>query len=348
MKREAVSAAALAGLGGRSAIAVMVAWVVLGSAGAVIANPTWLGMLGALIIGPAALAMSILAVAGRSDPMPALSAWLAVVLALLVAVSESWVIEMDGRQPRWTWVVTVAMMSVLVVRGRIVAAVAGHVVASLAHALMPVVAGDGWRGSIASLLIWTSCLFAIGICFALTLRAHSRRISRLRVAGEALAAERAAVEARALESTRLVAELERIAVPRLERIASGGPLDRAEREDILLVEATLRDRVRARILASDVVLEAATRARRTGVEVVLLDDGGLAGAGSGTVEAMHALVARVLDEQRDGTVTVRVVPPGRKHACSIVSTSTSGTRRITVRRGAPIQIEQQVEGPACR
>ncbi|WP_278313100.1 hypothetical protein [Lolliginicoccus levis] len=347
MTRGAVTAAAIAGFGTRAAVGVVVAWVMVGTTGAVIANPTRLGVAGALVIGSATLAMALLAVSGRSEPMRARTAWLVVMLALVVAIAESWVITMQASQPRWAWVVIAAMMAVLACRGRLAEAVVGHVVASVAHAVMPIAAGHGWQGSIVQKLIWTSCLFGIGLGCALTLRSQSRRATRLREAGQALAVEQAALAARERESAALVMELERSAVPGLERIAGGVSLNARERSELLLVEARLRDRVRARILATDAVLEAATRARRRGVEVVLLDDGGLAGASGNEVEAVRALVARVLEAQRDGTVTVRVVPPGRGHACSIVTSSPAGTRRVTVSRGEPIQIDQQAEDPAC-
>ncbi|MBD8505181.1 hypothetical protein HT102_01580 [Hoyosella sp. G463] len=347
MRNDDVSAAAIAGLGTRGAIGVVTAWVVVGTSGAVIANHTWLGAIGALVIGPATLALAILAVSGRSEPIRARRAWLVVGLAMIVAIAEGWVIEMQPSQPRWAWVVIAAMMAVLALRGRTATAITGHVMVSATHALMPVAAGPGWQDSIVPKLIWTSCLFAIGLGCALMLRAQSRRATTLRAAGESLLVERAAVAARERESAALVTELRQSAIPGLERIAGGGPLDARERSELLLIEAGLRDRMRARVLATERVLDAATRARRRGIDVVLLDDGGLSGARSETKDAVDALVARVLDEQGNGTVTVRVVPPGREHACSIVASSPDGARRVTVRQGTPIQIDEESEGPAC-
>lgn len=100
----------------------------------------------------------------------------------------------------------------------------------------------------------------------------------------------------------------REAGPVLRKIAGGGSLTPTERAEIRLLEARLRDRIRATSLAREPVAEACDRARRNGADVLLLDDGG------GAVELPPQLLDRVAEIVRrvaGGRVIVRVLPPGR-------------------------------------
>src|SRR5690606_40103107 len=107
------------------------------------------------------------------------------------------------------------------------------------------------------------------------------------------------------------AELDKVARPILERIAGGADLDPAERRECRLLEAELRDRLRAPELATEEIGRAARVARARGVEVVLLDDGGFADVPDAVREQVVELAVAELTRAESGTVTVRVLPPGR-------------------------------------
>lgn len=93
-----------------------------------------------------------------------------------------------------------------------------------------------------------------------------------------------------------------------------------------LLEAELRDEIRAPFFTGTAVVEAARRARERGVEVLLLDDRGgegPLGTGKRADDHLRALIvertACALDEARAGRVVARVGPTGRRWAATILS-----------------------------
>ena len=93
----------------------------------------------------------------------------------------------------------------------------------------------------------------------------------------------------------------------------------------LLLEAELRDEIRAPYFTGTEVVAAARRARSRGVEVVLFDDRGDASRG-GSTEYEERLRTRIveravaaLDEAGAGRVVVRVCPAGRRWAATILT-----------------------------
>ena len=93
----------------------------------------------------------------------------------------------------------------------------------------------------------------------------------------------------------------------------------------LLLEAELRDEIRAPYFTGTEVVAAARRARSRGVEVVLFDDRGDASR-SGSTEYEERLRTRIveravaaLDEAGAGRVVVRACPAGRPWAATILT-----------------------------
>ncbi|MFE0749651.1 hypothetical protein [Gordonia sp. NPDC058843] len=164
-------------------------------------------------------------------------------------------------------------------------------------------------------------IMIMGSLFSVMLRPMARQIYELREANERQAALDAAAAASAEVRDRRLAALDERARPVLTRIARRETFVADEVVVARLLEAQLRDGIRASGLDLPVVRDAAWRARQRGVHVVLLDDGGLAALDDALAvtarERLATAVAELLDEADDGRVTVRIQPPGRDVLASV-------------------------------
>jgi len=154
--------------------------------------------------------------------------------------------------------------------------------------------------------------------FGLTIRPAARDIFLLREEGTERAAAEAAHRAVLDERDRQLVGLDSLVRPLLERLADPRALTDAERRACGLLEAQLRDSLRARSLAVPMVTAAARAARGRGVDVILLDDHGLDGASEEIVERILTTVTASLDATVDGTLTIRILPPGRSSLMTVV------------------------------
>ncbi|MFM1995271.1 MAG: hypothetical protein RLZZ610_788 [Actinomycetota bacterium] len=177
-----------------------------------------------------------------------------------------------------------------------------------------------WTGLVVltiELITWggTNSLFVSGLGGAVALVAASHVISvgleasakqtaaYLETAKQTQAASAAESAIRQERSERLTATLQG-ALPMLQAIAAGN-LSEADRSEAALLEAELRDEIRGRALI-DPTLKAAVRAARSrGVEVVVLDEGGLNQASESEKQALRTRLAQELDAIQEGRVTIR-------------------------------------------
>jgi hypothetical protein len=161
----------------------------------------------------------------------------------------------------------------------------------------------------------------IGTLFNFGFSRTSARVSALQCVQ--LEKQRLSAEGEASMETRVkrTAHLDRSATAMLIRLSSGTPLSDEDRASCLLLEASLRDSVRARSLHREPVESEANAARFRGVEVTLLDDSGctdLSGIiGARVHERLLAAVAHELRESVSGRLTARVVPMDREILATI-------------------------------
>jgi hypothetical protein len=124
------------------------------------------------------------------------------------------------------------------------------------------------------------------------------------------------------ESTRLMtdslASVTARVRPLLERVASDAPLTELDGVEAGLVEAELRDELRAPFFTGTAVVGSARDARRRGVDVVLIDDGGR-DIGPLIAERIVEEVVGFLRECSHGRAVVRILPPGRALLATLVS-----------------------------
>ncbi len=283
----------------------------------------------------AVAALIVMVVAGAlvlivpGEPLPgAVTVFVAAAGAVATALASADQTSPHARYMVWTTYATSYLLAVLVLRGRMAAAWIG--VAMVAIVL--VVDGvQAWLtpGATVAAIVPVGTVIAISV-FAGIMRSTQRSLRRLHEESSAQAAAEATMVAAEAERTRQLARLDRLARPILERIADGGALTTGEREQCRLLEAELRDGLRAPQLTTDELSGAARGARARGVEVVLLDDGAFDGAAHWLRERVIATAAKELDAANAGSVTVRILPPGRRVLATVLTQAPDHDRRTEI------------------
>lgn len=243
--------------------------------------------------------VSILYYKGLRMPLPLaiFNLILAVILPALVNVS----LDESARGTQATWYVSgvATLMAIVAVRQHKVIAWIGS-----GMLLLQVVS---WGG--------IDYLFQSGLAGALGLvvAAHALSVGLERSASEqetyleiakATEAETAVDTAIRNERSRRLTKTLQGTMPMLEKI-SGGRLSDAERVAARLLEAELRDEIRGRQIINDEVRVAVRQARSRGVEVVLLDEGGLDSSSESELKQIRSRIASELDQVQSGRVTIR-------------------------------------------
>lgn len=161
--------------------------------------------------------------------------------------------------------------------------------------------------------------------FAVIMRPAAADIQRLREVAIAQAARIAATEARRAERDRRRGALRELAWPTLEAVVRREAFSAQQIADVKLTERRLRDSVRARFLNVPAVVDAAWEARARGVDVIMFDDSGMNLSSTSFRDEFCQLAVEWLTRATEGTVTVRVHPPGRSLVGSIVAVAGDGT-----------------------
>ena len=217
----------------------------------------------------------------------------------------------------WMHALGTAILCFLCVRGRTTIAWCGMALMLAAFGVAAIV-GPMRVGVGPQVTLIDIAPLSMATVFSLTLRPSAKLIFDLRRSGARRSAELAAQTAVAAERDAQLAELDKLARPMLDRIAAGDELTAAERESCGLLEAHLRDRLRAPGLAFPEVADAARSARSRGVEVILLDDGAGQPGRSDALDRIRSTVVDILESAVTGAVRVRLLPPNRSAMASVV------------------------------
>ncbi|WP_207840255.1 hypothetical protein [Williamsia soli] len=212
---------------------------------------------------------------------------------------------------------SVVLCSFMCVRGRVALAWLALAGSFLALAVWGVNTGQGPLSAVGQGL-GNVAVMLMATFFAYLLRPAAAAIYELRAQSVRQVAAQAAATASRVERDLQLKRLNTMARPLLEPMTNRTAMTDGQLAEAALVEARLRDGIRARSLAGPVVAAAAWAARERGVRVVLLDDGGLEGAGDSTRTRLTEAVARHLDDAVGGEVTVRVQPPGRPFLVTVI------------------------------
>lgn len=157
---------------------------------------------------------------------------------------------------------------------------------------------SGLTGSF--LLVFAGHALSVGIASA------SKSIAQFNEQTLMLETEKAATTAARIERQALVSKALNGAVPMLQLIRNQhGDLSESQKLDSRMLEAALRDEIRGRGLMNDLIRTAALEARRRGVEVIILDEGGLDKVADEQREEILATVADAIANVGEGRITLR-------------------------------------------
>ena len=288
----------------------------------------WPAVLGALILIAATIALMLV----PGDPLPiwptvALTAAGPTACALVLSVTPA---VLDSSLQTWIHGAGTTIYCYMNVRGRRIAPWIGLAAMVAVFAVWSIRTGHGADYG-ARLVIIDAAPLTMAALLSFTLRPTAKAVFSLRNQTTDRIAELSAQTAAAQERSRQVRHLDTLARPLMERIASGDTLTTADRDQCALLEAHLRDRLRAPLLSTLDLDDAAYHARTRGVEVVFLDDSGPHDPDPAVVDTVHAVASRALTGARNGTVCVRMWPPGRAIVASVLVTDDSGgTERIEI------------------
>ncbi|MEU7144869.1 hypothetical protein ABZ942_35890 [Nocardia sp. NPDC046473] len=253
-------------------------------------------------------------------------------IATLIA-HEQVTAELHAHTSVWTAYTAGSALAMLVLRGRNMLAWTGT-----AATWVAVVLAAGGEPTAYVQAVVPMVNVAIAAVFAAIMRPTLRSLHHLEIESTARAVKQARIDAQNAERKRQLNRLDRRARPMLERIAAAVPFQPEEREECRLLEAELRDELRAPQLSTPELLAAARAARQRGVEVMLLDDGGLETTAALLCTRVRHVATRELDNVRDGHITVRVLPPGRRHLATVLIDEQNGNKRIEIDRAGTVTV----------
>lgn len=229
----------------------------------------------------------------------------------------------------WHWGAITFVLFVLALRRRIGGAWLCYAAMAALTLVWAEAVGRGMTGGL-SLIDRHAGLLLVATLFAVGLRRTGRRTAAITRAQLELTEREAASRAVLAEQAAQTATLDELARPALERIAGPEPLTVAESGEFVLLEALLRDRLRAAALLTPALTEAVRKARSAGVEVVLLDDRGESPLSSERHTQVESAVLAALAEPGIEALTVRLLPAGRAEVATIVARRGVASTRTSV------------------
>jgi hypothetical protein len=201
-----------------------------------------------------------------------------------------------------------------------------HLFAWLGIAAMTVevIAWAGLDGYLTSGVIGSTVWVGISNALSVSLAKADRDAKQYSLAEREAVEWRAAQEAHVTERQFRLGQTSRMAFPMLRQIAaSGGELSEGQRRECLYLEGAIRDEIRGRRLLNDEVREEIMIARRKGIIVTLLDEGGIDDLEPAELERVLGRLAAAIRSVQTDKLIVRTVPEGSDTAVTVVGLSSS-------------------------
>jgi hypothetical protein len=247
--------------------------------------------------------------------------WLLAVVALVGAVTTAIVANAGigagetGTYASWYVGGMGVLLGIVAVRGQAIFAWIAAILVTLV-----VVQAAGLGGILTAGVVGMVVLIAAGQGTARALRRADRELAELQESEKTSQIAIWSAESSARERRSRLQNVLEQALPALSQISSkSGKLNQRERESLLNLEANLRDEIRGRSLVNDEVRKAVTAARFRGIQVLLLDEGGLDSLTDKERKHVLSKVASAIDSVKEGKVTVRS-PRGESFVVTVVAT----------------------------
>lgn len=184
-----------------------------------------------------------------------------------------------------------------------------------------------WAGpaALATLGVVGSILWvAVSNVLSYSLAKISRDARQYALAEREAAEWQAAQDAHLFERQFRLRQTNRMALPMLRQIvASNGDLSEDQRRECNHLEAAIRDEIRGRKLLDSRVREQVMMARRRGVIVTLLDEGGIDDLSEPEMERVLGSLASAVRQSDADRIIVRTVPEGSDVAVTVVGLRSS-------------------------
>ena len=251
------------------------------------------------------VALATCTIAFRQFQLPVWVAWLISLIALLIPKVSHLTLRGEGLDSYDTWYVTAVglLLGALAVRGReLFAIIAGVIFCSevIYFGGLEYLPKSGLSGAI----------ILIVACIAVS-RGLQSSAKEIEAAQNLAAKELAAIETeKAMNVAHDFAQnvALKATLPSLKRIANGKAFSKSQREEYAKTEESLRDDIAGGRLINRKVKRAVAAARDRGVDVALLDDGGIELIDQEQLDDLLDLVVAALAEVTSGRVTVRTQP----------------------------------------
>ncbi|NMN95084.1 hypothetical protein [Antrihabitans stalactiti] len=286
--------------------------------------------IGAALVITFAVTIGLIAV--RPDPLPV---GIAVMMALAGPLCCALVfcvlpIPPTSAAQLWPLGTGTATATYMCVRGRTGAAWINVLAMIAVTAIWSASTGQGFLHGVGISVINLGPLL-MATFFAYTIRPAARAIFDLREESTRRIATEAAATAALVERDEQMQQLDQLVRPILSTIANPEQLDSTTKLECALLEAHLRDKLRAPALDQPSVAAAARQARQRGVEVVMVDDHGLDDDDDEIGPRLFSLVSTELGRAEAGTVTIRILPPHRQLLATILAYDpATGIRRLEI------------------
>ena len=282
-------------------------------------------VLAAMIAYATATTISLLP--GPSARMPT---WMAVVnvlvcIALPLLITPQLVANQEGGLGYSTWYVAAVGTLLTITSTRRRHAYAWVGVAAL---VTQTVIWGGFGAVIDTGVIGSAAWVAVSHILSRALAKASRDAARFARAERQATDWHAAQEAHVYERQFRLGHTAATAVPMLQLIEqSRGELTPEQRQECLHLEGALRDEIRGRRLLNDAVRREVMAARRRGVSVNLLDEGGLDDLDERGLARVLATLAEAIRTTRATRVIARTAPPDSVLAVTVVGLTPTGDGR---------------------